>query len=310
MSNLPQTAAVIERGFMQAGCEGSLHALDLASGATFGLRPDQPSVMASVFKPLVALEFYAQAEAGVLDPAEAVEMGPGGATPGPVGLSIFEDPARVSLRDLARLMLTLSDNAATDILTRRVGLDRINARAQDCGCRATVLESDLQAMLDGVAAEMGFASYAELLDAQSGRQGDAARSRASDPERLDRVGALSPSRASRTTARDMTAFLDAVWNDSGAGPQACRSLRQVMAQQVTRRLEAAVPDGGGLAAKSGGLFGRVRNEIGVIAYPDGHRYAVAVLTRARKPFVGAAAINAQIGEAARLAIAALRADAV
>lgn len=306
MTTLSQVVSTIEHGFVAAGCEGSLHAISLSSNAQIGLRPDLPVVMASVFKPLVALEFYAQAEAGALDPAEMVEVLPGQTTPGPVGLSNFEDPARMSLRDLARLMLTLSDNAATDILTRRVGLDLMHARLRACGCAATVIEGDLAAMLDGVAAELGWRSYAELLDAQSGKLGPEAQAQSTDPVRLDRVGALDPSRASRTTARDMTGFLRAVWADTAAAPEACRNLRQVMSQQVTRRLEPAVPDGGGLAAKSGGLFGRVRNEIGVITWPDGERYAVAVFTRARQPFVGTAAINAQIGEAARLAIAALR----
>jgi beta-lactamase class A len=308
MTTLSQVVSTIEHGFVTAGCEATLHAVSLSSKAQIGLRPDLPVVMASVFKPLVALEFYAQVEAGALDPSEMVEILPGQATPGPVGLSNFADPARVSLRDLARLMLTLSDNAATDILTRRVGLERVHARLRACGCTATAIETDLAAMLDGVAAEMGWRSYAELLEAQAGRLGPEAQARSSDPERLDRVGALDPSRASRTTARDMTGFLSAVWADTPAVPEACRGLRQVMSQQVTRRLEPAVPDGGGLAAKSGGLFGRVRNEIGVITWPDGERYAVAIFTRARRPFVGTAAINAQIGEAARLAIAALRED--
>jgi beta-lactamase class A len=301
-----ETASAIEQGFQTVGCVGTLHALSLSSGAQIGLRPDAPMVIASVFKPLVALEFYAQAQAGVLDPAEMVEITPGRSTPGPVGLSNFQDPARMSLRDLARMMLTLSDNAATDLLTQRVGLDRVNARVRACGCRDTVVESDLATLLDGVAAEMGWRSYAELVAAQGGELGPEAQARATDPVRLDRVGALEAARTSRTTARDMTTFLAAVWADTAAAADACRSLRQVMAQQVTRRLEPAMPDGGALAAKSGGLFGRVRNEIGVISWPDGERYAVAIFTRAYKPFVGTAAINAQIGEAARLAIAALR----
>lgn len=306
MPHATETAAAIARGFQAVGCEATLHATALSSGAQIGVQPDAPMVMASVFKPLVALEFYAQAQAGALDPAELVDILPGQATPGPVGLSNFEDPARISLRDLARLMLTLSDNAATDILTRRVGLEQVHARLRACGCTSTVIEGDLAAMLNGVAAELGWRSYAELLDAQSGRLGPQAQAQSTDPVRLERVGALDSGRGSRTTARDMTLFLTAVWADVAAAPEACRSLRLVMAQQVTRRLEPAVPDGGGLAAKSGGLFGRVRNEIGVITWPDGERYAVAVFTRARQPFVGAAAINAQIGEAARLAIAALR----
>ncbi|MBS0278080.1 MAG: hypothetical protein JSR81_10685, partial [Proteobacteria bacterium] len=63
---------------------------------------------------------------------------------------------------------------------------------------------------------------------------------------------------------------------------------------------------GTLAAKSGGLFGRIRNEIAVIGYPDGASYAVAVFTVAAVPFRATAAINAQIARIATTAIDALR----
>jgi beta-lactamase class A len=49
----------------------------------------------------------------------------------------------------------------------------------------------------------------------------------------------------------------------------------------------------------------VRNEIGVIEQPDGPGYAVAVFTRAHRPWQGEAAINAAIGTAAAIAINAL-----
>jgi beta-lactamase class A len=302
-----EVVAAITAGFAAAGCDGALHALALSSGAEVAVEADRPVVMASVFKPLVALELYAQVEAGEIEPAAAADLRPGEVTPGPTGLSNLQGPARVSLRDLAYLMLTISDNAATDVLIGATGLDRINARARACGCLSTVIESDLAAMLDATAAEMGFAAYSVLVEAQSGRMGEDARARAIDPERLDALAALDPARSSRTTARDMTRFLATVWADTAASGQSCRTLREVMAQQVTRRLEPAVHDGGGLAAKSGGLFGRVRNEIGVITDPDGERYAVAVFTRAHRPFAGAAAINAEMGRAARTAIQALRA---
>ncbi|MDX6351464.1 MAG: beta-lactamase class [Streptomyces sp.] len=61
-----------------------------------------------------------------------------------------------------------------------------------------------------------------------------------------------------------------------------------------------------MAAKSGGLAGVVRNEVGVIAYPDGRRYAAAVFTRSR-PGSDEAPINAAIGAAAARAVSALRA---
>ncbi|WP_340644160.1 serine hydrolase [Phenylobacterium sp.] len=295
----------IAAGFAAAGCDGALHVLDLDTGAEAGFEPDRPVVPASVFKVLVALEFYARAAEGEIDPAKQVDLRPAVVTPGPVGLSNFQDPVRLSLRDLARMMLTLSDNAATDLLIGRVGLDAINARAVSCGCRETRIVSDLRTMLDSMAVELEFRNYAELLAAQSGKLGPAAQAGGTDPARIAAVSALDPARGSRTTARDMTTLLAAIWNDTAAMPQACAMLREVMDQQVTRRLEAAVPDGGALAAKSGGLFGRVRNEVGVITWPDGARYAVAVFTQAHKPFTGAAAINRQMARAVKSGIDAL-----
>jgi beta-lactamase class A len=40
------------------------------------------------------------------------------------------------------------------------------------------------------------------------------------------------------------------------------------------------PRGVRVAAKSGSLFGVIRNEIGVLEFPDGRRYAAVVVTRA------------------------------
>jgi beta-lactamase class A len=292
--------------FEMVDCTGSVHAVALDSGHEIGYHADTPVVMASIFKAIVALEFYAQSRAGLLDPAGSVDVGPASATPGPTGLSNFQDGARLSLRDLATQMMTVSDNAATDVVLHAVGIDAINVRAAACGCRDTHVGSDLQTMLDGVGREMDFADYKELLSAQMGALGDDARLRAHDAARLAALSAFDPARTTRTTARDMTGFLAAVWRDVAADPDACADLRAVMAQQVTRRLEAAVPDGGTLAAKSGGLFGRIRNEIAVIGYPDGASYAVAVFTIAAVPFRATAAINAQIARIAAAAIDALR----
>lgn len=306
MKSLSEVATGIATGFTKAGCTGTLHAVALSSGLEIFVDSDTQVLMASTFKPIVALEFYAQVQSGELDPTSTIELAPGRATPGPTGISNFRDPVRMSLRDLAYLALTISDNAATDALIGAASLNRINARAKACGCHATIIESDLAAMLDTMAAELGFSSYATLVEAQSGKFGDQARLRSTDPKLVDAVTALDPQRGSRTTARDMTKFLTAVWADTAADPEACQNLREVMAQQVTRRFEVATPDGGHLAAKSGGLFRRIRNEIGIITDPQGERYAVAVFTRAHQPLVGTAAINIEIGHAADTAIRALQ----
>jgi beta-lactamase class A len=220
--------------------------------------------MASTVKVPVALELYAQVADGSIDPTMPVTLTAADRTLGPRGLSQFEDPVTASVRDLAYLMMSVSDNAATDVITDMVGIDAVNARLRSIGCAQTVVVSTVRELIDDVGRDLGFADYRELP------------------------------------------LLRAIWADTAAPADACASTRAVMSKQVTRRLGAAVPDGGTLAAKSGGLFGRVRNEIGVIGFPDGDRYAVAVFTSAPVPFTGGTAIEAAMAAAVGIAIDAIR----
>jgi beta-lactamase class A len=161
-------------------------------------------------------------------------------------------------------------------------------------------------MLNGVAIDLGYPDYLQLLAAQNGELGLHARARSIDPERIDQCRALDPTQTSRSTARDATRLLSAVWGNTAASAAACAALRTTMEQQVTRRLAAADRCGGMLAAKSGALFGRVRNEIAVVTDADGESYAVAVFTRANRPFVGARLINEAMAAVASLALDELR----
>src|SRR4028119_58296 len=60
-------------------------------------------------------------------------------------LEARELPAPVSCRDLAEGMITVSDNAATNLLIRRVGAGNVNALAGGLGLRRTSLR---RAMMD------------------------------------------------------------------------------------------------------------------------------------------------------------------
>lgn len=296
----------IAADFDRAGCSVAMHVVDLASGAEIGVQPDAPVVLASVFKVLVALEFYAQADAGRLDPAQVVDLDPTAFTAGPTGISSFDDPVRISLRDLCRLMMSISDNTATDTLLRIVGLDHVNARSRLAGCTSTVVESDLRTLFDGMAADMGFANYAELFAAQSGALGPDARLKGAEAARIDACAAFDPARTNRSTPRDMTRLLSAIWKDEAASPASCAAVRAVMARQVSTRLGRALPDGATIAAKTGSLTGRVRAEVGVITHADGRAFAAAVFTRAHKPFERIASIEAEMARSTAAAISALR----
>jgi beta-lactamase class A len=94
------------RLFDEAGCIGALHAVRLSDGTEVSYDADRPHVLASVVKVPIGLEFYAQADAGRLVPTETVTLEPALRTPGPVGISQFEDTVTMSLRDLSYLMLS------------------------------------------------------------------------------------------------------------------------------------------------------------------------------------------------------------
>ena len=81
-----------------------------------------------------------------------------------------------------------------------------------------------------------------------------------------------------------------------------------MSEQLTRdRLASGFGPDVKIAAKSGGLFGVIRNEAGVIELADGRRYAAAVFTRAQEPGAREHEINAVIGVSASRAIDSLTA---
>mgnify|MGYP001134033145 CR=1 FL=1 len=296
----------IDAGFVEAGCNGALHVLDLRTGYEVAVHADRPVVLASVFKIFVALEVYAKVAEGLLDPAQHYELKPGALTAGPTGASAFVDPARVSLRDLCLMMLSVSDNAASDILLAQVGIEAVNARLAACGCNSSHVEADLRTTFDQLAIDLGFEDYAQLAAARSGALGPEAMAASHDARRIDASRAFDAKRTNRSTPRDITRLLRAVWNDEAAPAQACAALRAAMSQQVSTRLGRELPDGATLAAKTGSLTGRIRNEVGVITHVDGRAFAVAVFTHAHAPFRRVSAIEIEMAKGAASAISALR----
>src|ERR1043166_2512041 len=127
--------------------------LDLSSGRKFLLHGDEVFPQASSIKIAVLAELYRQAQAGKLKltdlyTMQASDLVPdsdimGGLTPG---------VTRVTLRDLATMMVAVSDNSATNVLIERVGMDNINARMASLGLPRTRLRRkmmDLRAAGEG-----------------------------------------------------------------------------------------------------------------------------------------------------------------
>lgn len=124
---------------------------DLASGRAIEVRAGEPFASASCIKPAILLELYHLAAAGRLDLAETIPL-PAARVGGGGPLELLGTGARLTWRDLAVLMMSYSDNDATNMLLDRVGMDAVNARLQGMGMGATRLRRH---MMDGAAAREG-----------------------------------------------------------------------------------------------------------------------------------------------------------
>ncbi|WP_327373056.1 class A beta-lactamase-related serine hydrolase [Streptomyces sp. NBC_01216] len=283
--------ARIRTAFTEAGATGWLHAVDIDTGAEIGAGADQRVVTASVHKLCLLLTLHQHAERGALDLTEALDCPPTGRTPGPTGLAAMLDTVRISLRDAAYLMTAVSDNAAAELLLERVGLDAVNTTTRRLGLTATHAPH----------------TFAQTLATIREDAGPAGAQALSDPHVIARLRALDPARTNHSTPRDMTRLLTAIWRDEACTPEHGAAIRRLLGLQVwPHRMASGFPfDDVHVAGKTGTLP-TLRNEVGVIEYPDGGRYAIAVFTRAANPAAALPAIDTVIGTTARIAVDALR----
>ena len=284
--------------FEAAGVRGFLHAVDIDTGAEIGVDADDLVVSASVFKVPVLVELCCRAARGELALTDRVVIPATGRTRGDTGLSAMADDAELSLRDLAYLMMSVSDNHATDVLIDLLGLDRIARTLGELDLHRTTVRLRCKDIVETIEEDLGLADY------------DWRRSM--DPrtaELLSSCRAVTPHLTNHTTPRESTALLSAVWRAEGLPEQACAEVRRILALQVwPHRLTAGFPmDDVRISGKTGTLP-YVRNEVGVVEYPDGGRYAVAVFLRLPGHEYRNPAADACIGNAARSAVHHLRAE--
>ncbi|MFI6320369.1 serine hydrolase [Nonomuraea sp. NPDC050556] len=275
--------------FRAAGVAGWLHAVDLHTGDEVAYRADEPVVTASIFKVPLLVEFARQADSGVLDWAERVTVGDADRVTGPTGVSALLDDATLSLRDLAYFMITVSDNTAADVLAARVGLEAVNAMLTGFALGTTRVVQNVREMFAGMEEDAGHSWPFVNLD------------------ELASLRALNPATTNRSTARETTRLFGLIWADRAASSTACAWMRSLFGLQVwPHRLSSGFPyDDVAVSGKTGSLP-TIRNEAGVVEYPDGRSYAVAVYTRAFSPALNQPRVDAVIGTAARMAVDHLR----
>jgi beta-lactamase class A len=126
---------------------------DITTGDHIFVRPDEVFAQASSIKIAVLADLYLQAQQGKLKltdlyTVQSSDLVPdsdimGGLTPG---------VTRITLRDLATMMVAVSDNSATNVLIDRVGMENVKAMLDSLGLAHTRLR---RKMMDLAAAKEG-----------------------------------------------------------------------------------------------------------------------------------------------------------
>jgi beta-lactamase class A len=110
-----------------------------AAGELFARHGERRFHAASTIKVPIMIEAYRQIEAGLLDPDDTHVLRDEDRVPGSGVLSHLHAGLELTVRDLINLMITVSDNTATNLVLERIGLDAVNATMPSLGMRDSIL---------------------------------------------------------------------------------------------------------------------------------------------------------------------------
>lgn len=278
------TASAIQGAFLTeltrlssaAGGVVGVTLIHLESGRTLSLNGDLRFPMASTFKIAVAGAVLSQVDAGALKLDQMVEVPTDMLVESDVIADRFIHPGvSLSVANLLELMLTESDNTATDVLVKLSGGPAAaNAWLARLGVRDQHVDRDTSGLLR------------DFFDMGPGPYLPAARRAAAARPGLWRTAsslnaAYDDDVRDTSTPEAMGQMLAAIYRGQGLSPSSRDLLIQIMQRCRTgeARLKALLPEGTVLAHKTGTL-GATVNDVGVMTLPNGKgRLVIAVMIK-------------------------------
>lgn len=141
LMTVPTTASDLQKKIeaLAASYQGhvALYAKNLTTGETVSLDPERPVQTASVIKLPLMLQAFEQVKAGRLKLSAPVVLAKGNQVPGSGILNLMDPGLTLSLKDTITLMMTLSDNTATNMVIDVVGLPPTNEMLARMGLHNT-----------------------------------------------------------------------------------------------------------------------------------------------------------------------------
>ncbi len=263
------------------GREGifAVMARNFKTGEEVSINPDVLMPTASVFKVPVLVELFRKAALGDIDLYQKHELTEGDKSPGSGILKEMLPGAQLTLKDLAVLMIIISDNTATDLCIKAAGLDDINVTMKELGLTNSYITMGCKGLLAYCAGiENPWPSEEEVA-----RTFEQLRSDVREID-LDGLAFQGVKENNVTTVRDMVNLLQILYEAKKLPSEVCENCLDVMKRQQLRdRIPGLLPLGTITMTKSGTLGNDVIvNDVGIVEPKGGNPYAIAILTN-QKP---------------------------
>jgi beta-lactamase class A len=213
----------------------SLFAKNLDTGVSYALDSDNRVRTASTIKVAIMVEAFASVAEGKAKWTDEVVLTNAKKVPGSGVLQDLSDGLKLTLRDAMTLMMTVSDNTATNLVLDVLTTDAVNARMDSLGLKQTRV---LRKIGGGGTSKAG-----------------------EDP-------ALKPFGTGVTTPHEMATLLEKIERGQIINPAACKEMIDLMKREQHRDgIGRAITDTE-MATKAGALD-RLRSDVGIIYSKQG-----------------------------------------
>ncbi|MDE3154968.1 MAG: serine hydrolase [Acidobacteriota bacterium] len=248
---LQNLKASIERIIGATGADWGIYMKSLETGEEIAINADRPMETASTIKLTLLTEVFEQIKAGKLKLTDQYTVTKADQVGGTGIIQFLDVGDTLTIKDLATLMVIVSDNTATDVLFRAVGGPEVVARRmQQMGFKETRPQWTVH-------------GYFAALTAA--------------PDRL-KFNSGPRNRFGQTTAREMGRLLELMERGQLVDKASSDMMLQIMRRQLYRTRIPRYLDGRWqIPHKTGELPPYVADDVGVLERP-GHRIVLTVLT--------------------------------
>jgi beta-lactamase class A len=136
--------------------------IDLSSGNELEINAREPFPTASAIKIHILTQLLLRGEQGEVDLSERIRIDPSESVFGSGVLAYLDGPLELSLLDIATLMITVSDNTATNICLRMAGLEATNRLLDGLGLPQTRVRRKMMDHLAAVQEQENISTPAEM----------------------------------------------------------------------------------------------------------------------------------------------------